>query len=152
MLLSAEKNEFAAKDANIEFDVFVSHASEDKNAFANKFVKELRKRGLRVWYDTDQIRWGDSVREKIDDGIKKSRFVAVVLSPNYFLEEKYWTKYELDSSLQFASCGTKTLLPVWHNLTHQDVMNYCPGIAGRLAMLTKNMSPAKMAQELKQLI
>lgn len=152
MLLLADEKKSASTDSNIEFDVFVSHAWEDKKSFANKFVKELRKLGVRVWYDSEQIQWGDSIRKKIDDGIKKSRFVVVILSPDYIKGEKYWTKYELDSLLQIESVRGKTLLPVWHNLTHQEVLDYCPGIASKLAMLTKDMSPTEIAQKMKQLI
>ena len=35
-----------------EFDVFVSHAWEDKESFVDEFVQALRDRGLQVWYDT----------------------------------------------------------------------------------------------------
>ena len=54
--------EVATED--VQYDVFVSHAWEDKESFADEFVKELNKLNLRVWYDTSQIKWGDSMRAK----------------------------------------------------------------------------------------
>ena len=90
--------EVATED--VQYDVFVSHAWEDKESFADEFVKELNKLNLRVWYDTSQIKWGDSMRAKIDEGLKKSKFGVVVLSPDYIKEGKYWTKAELDGLFQ----------------------------------------------------
>ena len=60
-----------------EYDVFVSHAWEDKESFADEFVKELRNLGAKVWYDTTQMKWGDSMRAKIDDGLKNPDLVLL---------------------------------------------------------------------------
>lgn len=135
-----------------QYDVFVSHAWEDKDSFTDEFVEELRKMNLRVWYDTSQIKWGDSMRAKIDDGLKKSKFGVVVLSPNYIREGKYWTKAELDGLFQLESVNGKMLLPVWHNLTKKEVMAYSPIIAGKLAMNTASMTPSEIAVELAELL
>lgn len=135
-----------------QYDVFVSHAWEDKESFADEFVGELRKLNLRVWYDTSQIKWGDSMRAKIDDGLKKSKFGVVILSPDYIKEGKYWTKAELDGLFQLESVNGKMLLPVWHNLTKKEVMAYSPIIAGRLAMNTASMTPSEMAKEFAKLL
>lgn len=135
-----------------EYDVFVSHAWEDKESFADEFVKELRNLGAKVWYDTTQMKWGDSMRAKIDDGLIKSRFGVVVLSPNYIAEHKYWTKTELDGLFQMESINGKTLLPIWHNLTKQQVMNYSPIIASKLAMSTALMTAQEIANELIKLL
>lgn len=144
----------SAKTVAVEaqYDVFVSHAWEDKEAFANEFVEELGKLGLSVWYDTSQIKWGDSMRAKIDDGLKKSRFGVVVLSPDYIKEGKYWTKAELDGLFQLEGVNGKMLLPVWHNLTKKEVMAYSPIIASKLAMTTASMTPAEIAEELAKLL
>ena len=107
---------------------------------------------LRVWYDTSQIKWGDSMRAKIDEGLKKSKFGVVVLSPDYIKEGKYWTKAELDGLFQLESVNGKTLLPVWHNLTKKEVMEYSPIIASRLAMTTASMTPSEIAEELAKLL
>ena len=107
---------------------------------------------MRGWYDTSQIKWGDSMRAKIDEGLKKSKFGVVVLSPDYIKEGKYWTKAELDGLFQLESVNGKTLLPVWHNLTKKEVMAYSPIIASRLAMTTASMTPSEIAEELAKLL
>lgn len=134
-----------------EYDVFVSHAWEDKEDFVDEFVSELRKQGLRVWYDTDRLKWGDSMREKIDKGLSKSRYGVVVLSPNYIAEHKYWTKAELNGLFQVETINGKTILPIWHNLTKKQVTEYSPIIADRKAMTTALMTPAEIAEELMKL-
>ncbi len=134
------------------YDVFVSHAWEDKASFADEFVEELQKLGVKVWYDTQKIRWGDSMRTKIDEGLKKSKFGVAILSPDYIKDGKYWTKAELDGLFQLDSINGKTLLPIWHHLTKKDVMDYSPIIASRLAMNTASMTPAEIAEELHAML
>lgn len=135
-----------------EYDVFVSHASEDKEEFVDEFVAELRKLDIKVWYDTSEIKWGDSMRARIDDGLRKSRFGIAVLSPDYIKEGKYWTKAELDGLFQLESINGKTLLPVWHKLTKAEVMAYSPILGSKLAMTTATMTPAEIAAQLLTLL
>ena len=134
-----------------EYDVFVSHAYEDKESFVDEFVEALRNQGLKVWYDSDKLKWGDSMREKIDKGLAKSRYGVVVLSPNYIAEHKYWTKAELNGLFQVETVNGKTILPIWHNLTKKQVVEYSPIIADRKAMTTALMTPQEIAEALKEL-
>ena len=134
-----------------EYDVFVSHAWEDKEDFVDEFVEELKKQGLKVWYDTNKLKWGDSMREKIDKGLAKSKYGVVVLSPNYIAEHKYWTKAELNGLFQVENINGKVILPIWHNLTKKQVVEYSPIIADRKAMTTAAMTPEEIATELKEL-
>ena len=48
--------------------LFLMHGKIKKN-FVDEFVDELKKQGLKVWYDTNKLKWGDSMREKIDKGL-----------------------------------------------------------------------------------
>ena len=134
-----------------EYDVFVSHAWEDKEDFVDEFVDELKKQGLKVWYDTNKLKWGDSMREKIDKGLAKSRYGVVVLSPNYIAEHKYWTKAELNGLFQVESINGKVILPIWHNLTKKQIVEYSPIIADRKAMTTASMTAEEIAIQLKEL-
>ncbi len=139
------------KDAP-EYDVFVSHAWEDKESFVDDFVQALRDRDLQVWYDTTKMKWGDSMRAKIDEGLRHSRFGVAVLSPDYISEGKYWTKAELDGLFQLESINGKVLLPIWHNLTKKQVMDFSPIIAGKLAMNTASLTPDEIADKLVELL
>lgn len=134
-----------------EYDLFVSHAFEDKEDFVDELVEEFRKLGLRVWYDTDRLKIGDSMREKIDRGLSKSRYGVVVLSPNYIAEDKYWTKTELNGLFQRETVNEKTILPIWHNLTKKQVTEYSPIIADRKALTTAQYTAEEIAKEINEL-
>lgn len=134
-----------------EYDVFISHAWEDKEDFVDELVKEMRNCDLKVWYDTDKLKWGDSMREKIDKGLSRSKYGVVVLSPNYISENKYWTKAELNALFQVETINGKTILPIWHQLTKKQVTEYSPIIADRKALTTADFTAKEMAETLKQL-
>jgi len=138
-------------DTSEEYDVFVSHAFEDKESFVDESVSEMKKAGFKVWYDTQRLQWGDSMRERIDSGLKKSRYGVVVLSPNYIAEHKYWTKIELNALFQLETVNGKMILPIRHDLTKKQVMEYSPMIADRKAMTTASMTAEEIADELKTL-
>ena len=135
-----------------QYDVFISHAWEDKEDFVDDLYNALTALGIKVWYDTSKIKWGDSMRKKIDEGLSKSKFGIIVLSPNYIAENKYWTKVELDGLFQLESINGKTILPIWHNLTKKEVMAYSPIIASKLAMTTATMTAKEIAEEMLKLI
>lgn len=135
-----------------EYDVFISHAYEDKESFVDELVEALKSKGARVWYDTDQLRWGDSMRAKIDEGLSHSRFGIIVLSPNYIKDGKYWTKKELNGLFQLESINGKVLLPIWHNLTKKELLSFSPMIADVKAMSTAIMTPEEIADELIRLL
>lgn len=147
-----EKNKSFYQESDETYDVFVSHAWEDKEGFVDEFVIEMQNLGIKVWYDKVKIGWGDSMRAKIDEGLKKSKFGIAVISPNYIATEKYWTKAELDGLFQLESINGKFLLPIWLNITKQEIMNYSPIIANRKALSTAMMTTKEIAEEMKALL
>lgn len=130
---------------NAEYDVFISHASEDKESFVNDLVQALINRGIKVWYDSQNIEWGDSLRTKIDNGLRNASFGIVVLSNNFI--SKGWTRYELEGLFNIEMTKGKTILPIWHNITKQQVMDFSPTLAGRMALTSAAMTPDEMADE-----
>ncbi len=114
-----------------KWDLFICHAGQDKEEFVRPLAQALQRKGLRVWYDEYTLKVGDSLRRKIDAGLKASRFGVVVLSPAFFAKE--WPQRELDGLTAREIEGKKVILPVWHNLTRQDVLGFSPTLADRLA-------------------
>ena len=135
---------------DVEYDVFISHATEDKKTFVEDLVNALREKAVKVWYDSLNIKWGDSLRTQIDNGLKKSAFGIVVLSENYI--EKGWTRYELEGLFNIEMTQGKTILPIWHNITKQQVMNFSPTLAGRMALSSALMTPDEIAEEFVKLL
>ena len=140
-----------SQESNEEYDVFVSHASEDKEGFVDEFIHILQdKYGISVWYDSINIGWGESLRAKIDEGLKRSKFGIVVLSKYYI--DKGWTQYELDGLFQREMTGGKIILPIWHKITKDEVMKFSPTLAGRKALNTAMFTTDEIAQELKKIL
>src|SRR5262249_23653801 len=107
---------------------------EDKDDVARPLANHLAGFGLKVWLDESELHLGDSLRLKIDDGLGRSRFGIVVLSPDFF--SKTWTKSELDGLVARETDGVKVILPIWPNLAREEVHRYSPILAGRLAANT----------------
>jgi TIR domain len=131
------------------WDVFISHASEDKQSVARPLAEELRKRGVRVWYDEFTLKVGDSLRRSIDEGLAKSKFGIVVLSRAFLAKE--WPQIELDGLVARQSLGQKVILPVWHDISKEEVTRYSPTLADRLAANTSKGIPS-VVDELLEVI
>lgn len=120
----------------MDFDVFISHASEDKAGVARPLREILTARGLRVWLDETELRLGDSLRRSIDLGLARSRFGVVVLSHSFFAKE--WPRKELDALVALEDGSQKVILPIWHGVTRSDIAAYSPLLADKLAASTKD--------------
>ncbi|MEX0921440.1 MAG: toll/interleukin-1 receptor domain-containing protein [Rhodovibrionaceae bacterium] len=132
------------------FDVFISHASEDKGEVVRPLATALQGAGLSVWYDEFELRIGDSLRRKIDKGLASSRFGVVVLSRAFF--GRGWPEYELDGLVTRAVSGNQILLPIWHNISKREVMDYSPSLADRLARSTTTHTVEEIAAEIVDVI
>ena len=119
-------------DAQYEWDVFISHASEDKIAIARPLADALRTKGLRVWYDEFALKVGDSLRESIDHGLTNSRYGIVILSQNFFA--KHWPQRELNGLATREVGQERVILPVWYGVGFEDVRRYSPPLADRIAV------------------
>ena len=65
------------------YDVFLSHSSKDKPT-VRAVAERLRSDGLRVWFDDWQLRPGDSIPAKIEEGLEQSRVLVLCMSANAF--------------------------------------------------------------------
>lgn len=128
------------------FDLFISHASEDKEEFVRPLAEALQALGVEVWYDEFQLQVGDSLRRSIDKGLSNSRFGVVVLSSNFFA--KNWPQYELDGLVARETSGAKVILPIWHRVTKDEVMKYSPTLADRVALNSSMNSIQEIAANL----
>lgn len=118
----------------MEYDVFISHASQDKADVARPLAAHLEALGVRVWLDELELTLGDSLRRKIDQGLSRSRYGLVVLSPAFFLKE--WPNKELDGLVAREDGREKVVLPIWHNVSAADIVKYSPTLADKVAVST----------------
>lgn len=118
--LTSEFPDYEEPAENAQYDIFISHASQDKEGFVEPLAKQLSGMGFRVWYADFVLKVGDSLRRSIDKGIANSEYGLVVLSPHFFA--KGWTERELDDLTAREVAGRrKLILPVWHNVGYEDV-------------------------------
>ena len=136
--------------ADATHDVFISHASEDKDEVVRPLAEALRTGGLDVWYDEFTLKIGDSLRRKVDRGLSNSRFGVVVLSQAFF--GKGWPEYELDGLVSRSVSGEQVLLPVWHNVSKREVMHYSSSLADKLARSTGTHTVEEIAAEIIEVI
>lgn len=133
-----------------EHDVFISHASEDKDSFVRPLAQELTGMGFKVWYDESTLRIGDSLRQKIDQGLSSSRYGVVVLSGAFF--SKNWPQYELNGLVAREMHGGKVILPIWHKVSKDEVLSYSPTLADKVALNTAISSVSEIAEQLSEVL
>jgi hypothetical protein len=137
--------------SELQYDVFISHASEDKESFVRELADTLiNDYAMKVWYDEFSIKWGDSLRRSIDKGLSASRFGIVVISRNFI--DKGWTNYELDGLIQKEMDAGKTILPIWHDITKDEVRAFSPSLAGRMALNTAMQTIQEIAEALQEIL
>ena len=129
---------------------FLFLISEDKDEVVRPLANALKNLGIKVWYDEFEMRIGDSLRRKIDKGLANSRFGIVVVSRDFI--KKGWTNYELDGIITKAVSGEQIILPIWHNITKKEVIDYSPSLADKLARNTAIDTVEDIAKEIADVI
>lgn len=104
-------------------DVFICHASADKQSHVRPFAAALASAGITYWLDEAEIGWGDRITEKINDGLSRSRYVVVFLTEA--LLQRQWPQTELGSALsREASSGGVVVLPIMVTSDAQVLAQY----------------------------
>ena len=131
-------------------DVFVCHASEDKEAFVRPLAEALRSHHLEVWYDEFSLNLGDSLRESIDKGLAASRYGIVVLSPSFF--RKQWPRRELNGLVAREMAeDRRVILPIWHHVDRDEVLAFSPPLADLRAAVSAEGLSSVVRQVVKTL-
>ena len=121
-------SQLSAVNTQYQFDVFISHANDNKAEFVNSLTTALGRLGITIWYDANILDWGDNWKLQIANGLKKCRFGIVVISPEFLGRE--WTGKELNELLQRQNgIGEKVILPLLYKLTIGDMKKQYPQLA-----------------------
>jgi len=132
-----------------EYDFFISHASEDKGEIVRELAEALVNNDFKVWYDEFELKIGDSLRKTIDNGLTKSKFGIVIISPSFI--KKNWTEYELNGMVAKEMNGHKVILPIWHKVTKDEVLRFSPSLADKMALNTSIHTIEDIVNSLKEL-
>lgn len=140
--------EYAMKRSEFEHPLaFISHDSRDKDVLVRDLALRLSIQMCPVWYDEYSLKVGDSLRASIEKGLRETKKCIVVLSP-HFLSNDGWTKAEFDSIFTREILERQNvILPVWHNVTKEDVYGYCPRLLDRLG-LPSSLGAEELARKL----
>ena len=133
----------SASGADSGYDVFISHASEDKD-FVTPLAHALRDAGLRVWYDEFELGIGDSINEQINVGLSSCLFGIVVLSPSFF--RKHWTQHEMSGLMARQMSGDRLIIPIWHRITKNEIVEHAPSMTDIVALNTSTQDLATIVR------
>lgn len=151
--LSTEFPEYGASEHQEKHDLFISHASQDKEDFVEPLANLLQEMGFKVWYDNFVITMGDSIRESIDKGIRNSEYGLAVISPRFMARTKGWAERELNGLTAREVAGRKKLiLPIWHNVDYKAVLEFSPTLADKYALNTQDMSLQEIADAIAEVL
>ncbi len=134
----------------VKYDLFISHASDDKESLVRPLVSELEKLNIKVWYDEFTLKVGDSLRKSIDHGLANSKYGTVVLSASFF--SKNWPQYELDGMVAKEMHGHKMILPIWHKVSKDEVISFSPTLADKVALNSSISSIEEIAIQLAEVV
>lgn len=140
-----------ASPSSSSSDIFLSHASEDKDDIARPLKEALEARGVTVWFDELKIKVGQSIRQEIEKGIASCRYGVVIVSPDFF--KKQWTQAELDALFgRKMDSGENLILPVWHRVSKDEVLAHSPLLAGILALNSSLHTVDEIADQLAEVV
>jgi len=133
-----------------KWDVFISHASEDKDGIVDKIVILLEYFSIKTWYDKNILSVGDSLSKSIDIGLSESKYGIIILSENFI--KKGWTEYEFRSLLNREIGKKKVILPIWHIIKRETIEQYSPFLLEKFALDTSKQTIEEIVIELIKVI
>jgi TIR domain len=135
-------------------DVFLCHATADKDALARPLYKALRTENLSVWFDEAEIPWGAPIAVAMQRGLSTSRYILVLVTPEFVAPGGHWRHEELDAALAAqVESGMTRILPLVAGLDHATLMAKIPFLAARrYERLDADQGTAEAARRVRQLL
>jgi TIR domain len=133
-----------------KWDVFICHASEDKDSFVRPLAVALQSLNVSVWYDEFSLKPGDSISRSIDKGIGGSAYGLVVISPAFI--SKAWTEHELRGLVSREIAQDAVIIPIWHGVKHRDVLEFSPPLADKRALNTADLNALDVALQILRVV
>ena len=147
----APKKIKAIGDLSMEYNIFIGHASEQKNDVAKPLFDELAKIGIKTFIDTVEISWGDSLTKLINKALAEADYFLAIISINSI--GKSWPDTEMNAAIARQIDGKQKVLPLFVGTKKQieECKNHYALISDRLYKEWNN-NPQELAQEIKDLI
>ena len=101
-------------------------------------------------YDEFTLKFGESLCDEISNGIKKSEFGLVIISPNFLKKE--WTKKELNGLFSKEIFSKENIiLPVCLNVSYEEIYNLCPILSDKVSLRVENNETDKVIEKILSL-
>jgi len=144
LLLQNENSSIPVYKKDKLFDVFISHANNDKTDYVNKLKDSLDKLKINIFYDKDTLEWGDDWKSRILNGVQNSEFAIIIISDNFF--DREWTEKELNEFLNRQNAnGQKIILPILYNITIEQLKAKYPVVSDIQVLNSKDYSCDEIA-------
>lgn len=115
-------------------DVFICYVSADQ-PLAESIAASLSDAGISSMHL--MLGLGDSLLRRVEQGLREAEYGVLILSRAFF--QRPWPRYDLDqlvsSEREFE--GRTQLLPVWHDVTQQDIARFSPTLASKVGVLSE---------------
>jgi len=118
------------------WDVFISHASEDKDSIARPLALALQTHGLTTWLDAEEMFGHEPLDQRIEDGLRSSKIIVLILSSSFLSKE--WTTREMMLALELETPQKCVVVPLMHNLDDDDIDQIPPKLRNRPGVSTKD--------------
>jgi TIR domain len=111
--------------------VYLAHGSEDHETLAKPLAEALMAQGIDVWFDEWEIRAGDSLRRKMEEGLANCTHFVVLLTPNSL--HKPWVETEIDAGFIRAVGGESRFIGIRAGVSVNDLSPFlrtlrCPEV------------------------
>jgi hypothetical protein len=134
-----------------ERDVFICHASPDKDDYVRPLVRALSdEHSLSCWVDELHVRPGDSLVRSIATGVASSRFVAVLITRQFLDRRSGWTEAELNAAFQREMSTRQTVVVPVLAVPEQEWFEHYPLLADKL-YIPWDLGPEGVAQRIATL-
>lgn len=129
-----------------DFDIFISHASEDRAAVARPIFEACERLGLKAFLDDEHIAWGETFTKKINIALGAARTVLAIISSTSVTKE--WPLTEVNTALALQVAGDKTVVPL---IVGKPDLSKLPLIRGKDYMEWRN-DPQLVAIRLREVL
>lgn len=97
------------------YDLFISHAVEDKIPFVNELAARLEAGGIKVRYTGQELSIGDGVCDTLVAGMRQSRYGIIILSQSYISKMK--PSVAFNTLLDYKRNSENVIIPVLFEVT-----------------------------------
>ena len=131
-----------------KFDLFISYSHANKEELVEPLVEALQAAGIRVWFDKLAISIGDSITDKINEGLREARFGLIVISKAYF--DSNWARRELNAFFKKQiTLKKKFVLPLWYQISMEELFDHFPMLVDYKAIIIDD--PSVLSQAVSQI-